>query len=139
MKKLLIPVLVITFIIGIGGFAYKYFNGPKISKGTVSKSIDKDGKPADTTDVFSPQDTIYFSAKGKRLLVKKARVVWYKGKIAAANRFKVENDIARSSAGYFSAKLSVPEGLEEGLYYVGIYAEDSNIIQTMAKFDVKKQ
>lgn len=139
MKKLLIPLVIIIFIIGAGGSAYKYFFGPKISKGTVSISIDKNGKPVEKTVVFSPEDTVYFSAKGKKLLVKKARVVWYKGEITSANRYKVESDIAISSAGYFSAKLSVPEGLEEGKYYVVIYMGGKNIIETTAHFDVKKQ
>lgn len=138
MKKLLIPILVVILIIGGGGFAFKYYNGPKIPEGVMCKNVDKDGKPTDTATVFAPKDTIYFSAKGKKLLVKKARVIWYKDKISKANRLKVEEDIPMSSAGYFSAKLSVPEGLQEGHYYVNIYAAGSDVAETTGEFEVKK-
>ena len=43
-----------------------------------------------------------------------------------------------NKAGYFSAKLSVPEGLEEGTYGVTIYVDGKEIIETKAKFSVKK-
>lgn len=138
MKKLLIPVIVTIVIIVGGGKAYKYFNGPKIIDGTISKSVDDMGKPTNITTTFSPKDTVYFSAKGKRFLVKKATVVWYKGKVATVNRFKVQEDIDMSSDRYFSANLSVPEGLQEGHYSVSIYADDSEIIQARGEFDVKK-
>jgi uncharacterized protein YxeA len=138
MKKLLIPIVVVIFVIGGGGLAFRYYNGPKITNATVSKNIASDGKPVDIASVFSPKDTIYFSAKGKKLLVKKARVVWYKDKIAKANRYKVQEDIAMSSSGYFSTSLSVPEGLEEGTYYVNIYADDSDVNETTGQFEIKK-
>ena len=41
------------------------------------------------------------------------------------------------SAGYFTAKLSLPEGLEEGHYGVSIYAAGKGIIETTWEFDIK--
>lgn len=137
MKKLLIPILVVILVIGGGGFAFKYYNGPKITDGVICKNVDKDGKPEDATSVFSPKDTVYFSAKGKKLLVKKARVIWYKDKIAKANRFKIQDNIDMRSSGYFAAKLSVPEGLEEGHYYVNIYAAGNDVSEVTGQFEIK--
>lgn len=137
MKKLLIPILVVIIIIGGGGAAYKYFTGPKITESTLTKSIDENGKPTAPATAFTPNDTIYFSAKGRKLAIKRATVVWYKGEIATSNRFKVEENIEISKAGYFSAKLSVPEGLEEGPYGVTIYNAGNHIIEAFVKFEVK--
>ena len=43
-----------------------------------------------------------------------------------------------NKAGYFSAKLTVPEGLEEGHYGVTIYVDGKDIMETSTEFDVKK-
>ena len=43
-----------------------------------------------------------------------------------------------NNAGYFSAKLTVPEGLEEGEYGVTIYVDGADIRETNAKFNIKK-
>lgn len=138
MKKILTSAIVVILLV-VGAYrTFNYFNGPKIIDGVVTKSIDDNGKPLDSTTEFSPDDTIYFSAKGKKFLAKKAQVVWYKGKIATANRFLIEDDIHISEAGYFSAKLSIPEGLEEGNYSVSIYKAGHDILQTSAEFYVKK-
>jgi len=115
-----------------------YYNGPKIVDGVVSKHIDNNGKPVGITTEFSPEDTVYFSAKGNRFWIKKAQVVWYKDKFKAENRLMVEEEIRISDAGYFTTKLSVPEGLEEGRYFVGIYVAGRNIMETRTTFDVKK-
>ena len=40
--------------------------------------------------------------------------------------------------GYFTSKLSVSEGLEEGHYGVTIYVAGSKDIETRAEFDVKR-
>ncbi len=137
MKKLLIPIILIILIIVGGGAAYKYLFGPKIIESVLAKSIDENGKPTVITTTFTSKDTVHFSAKGKKLIVKKATVVWYKGEISTKNRFKVEENIEKNGAGYFSAKLSLPEGLEEGHYGVSIYSAGSEIIQTTLEFDVK--
>ncbi|EQB89851.1 hypothetical protein J2Z44_003242 [Clostridium punense] len=137
MKKLLIPVLIIVLIIGGGGAAYKYFNGPKIVEIAMTKSVDDKGKPTAPTSTFTSKDTVYLSAKGKKLAIKKATVVWYKGEVLTQNRFKTEENIEISKAGYFNAKLSVPEGLEEGEYGVTIYNGSNDIIEKMVKFQVK--
>lgn len=137
MKKILISVLVVIILL-IGVYrTFNYFNGPKIIKGVVAKSIDDNGKPIEFVNEFSLDDTVYFSAKGKKFLAKKAQVVWYKGKVATENRFLVEDDIDISEEGYFSAKLSL-EGLEEGLYSVSIYKTGHDILQTHVEFYVKK-
>lgn len=138
MKKTLISSAIVVVMLIVGYFTYNYYNGPKIVEGVVSKSIDNNGKPIGITTEFSPEDTVYFSAKGNRFWIKKAQVVWYKGKIATANRFLVEEDIVISNAGYFSTKLSVPEGLEVGHYSVNIYVAGKDIEETRTEFDVKK-
>ena len=117
---------------------YEYVSEPKIVDGVLSKKIDDKGNPVHVTDTFLPEDTVYFSAKRNRVWIKKAQIVWYKGKIEKRNRFLVEKAVAINKAGYFSAKLSVPEGLEEGHYGVTIYVDGSEIIETKAEFDVKK-
>lgn len=137
MKKLLIPVLIIVLIIGGGGAAYKYFNGPKIVEIAMTKSVDDKGKPTAPTSTFTSKDTVYLSAKGKKFAIKKATVIWYKGEVSTQNRFKTEENIEISKAGYFNAKLSVPEGLEEGEYGVTIYNGGNDIIEKMVKFQVK--
>lgn len=137
MKKLLIPVLIIILIIGGGGAAYKYFFGPKIVEITMTKSVDDKGRPTKPTNTFTSKDTVYLSAKGKKFAIKKATVVWYKGEVSTQNRFKTEENIEISNAGYFNAKLSVSEGLEEGEYGVTIYNGSNDIIEKMVKFQVK--
>ena len=101
------------------------------------RSIDENGKPTAPTTTFTSKDTVYFSAKGKKLAIKKATVVWYKGKISKENRFKVEENIEINNAGYFSARLSLPGGLESGHYGVSTYSAGSEIIQSTSEFDVK--
>ena len=119
-------------------FGYMYYNGPKIIEGVVSKNINNIGKAVDIATDFSPEDTVYFSAKGNRFWIKKAQVVWYKDKFRTENRFLVEDDIVISEGQYFSTKLSVPEGLEEGNYTVCIYVDGKEIIETGAEFYVKR-
>lgn len=138
MKKILTPIIIAILIIGGSGAAYNYFlRGPKITEVVLTKSVDDNGKPTAPTNSFTSKDTVYLSAKGKKLAIKEVTVVWYKGKIATENRFKVEKNIEINSSGYFSAKLSVPEGLEEGQYGVTTYSAGSEIIQTTNEFDVK--
>ena len=138
MKKLLIPVIVIILIIGGGGASYNYFfRGPKITESVLTKSIDENAKPTAPTTTFTSKDTVYFSAKGKKLAIKKATVVWYKGEVSTKNRFKVEENIEINDAGYFSSKLSVPEGLEQGNYGVTIYNGGNSTIEALWNFEVK--
>ena len=137
MKKLLIPILAGILIIVGGGASYKYFSGPKIKEGVLTKSIDDNGKATAPSTTFKPKDTVYFSAKGKRLAIKKATVVWYKGEVLTENRFKVEENIGISKSGYFSSKLSDPEGLEEGPYGVTIFSAGKGIIEGIWVFEVK--
>lgn len=138
MKKLLTPIIIAVLIIAGSGVAYNYFlRGPKVTEVVLTKSIDENGKPTAPTTTFTSKDTVYFSAKGKKLAIKKATVVWYKGKISTENRFKVEENIEINDAGYFSAKLSLPEGLEAGHYGVNTYSAGSEIIQSTSEFDVK--
>lgn len=136
MKKALISMLIVVVLL-VGAYrTFNYFNGPKMKEGTLSQSVDENGKPMGKATEFSSDDTVYFSAKGKRFLAKKAQVVWYKGKVATENRFLVEDDIYISEEGYFSAKLSL-EGLEEGLYSVSIYKDGHDIIQLQEEFYIK--
>ncbi|MGN7313531.1 hypothetical protein ACTHQ4_20810 [Alkalicoccobacillus gibsonii] len=138
MRKPIIGVLaVLLFLVG-AFFTYEYVTDSKIVDGGVSKTIDDKGKPEETTKEFTPEDTIYFSAKANRFWIKKAEVVWYKGEIATANRLLVEEEIDVNDAGYFTAKLSLPEGIEEGYYNVTIYVHGKNIKETHAEFNVKK-
>ncbi|WP_026889615.1 hypothetical protein [Clostridium beijerinckii] len=137
MKKLLIPILVGVLIIGAGGASYKYFNGPKITESSITKSIDDNGKATAPSTTFKPKDTVYFSAKGKKLAIKKATVVWYKGEVATKNRFKVDENIEINKSGYFTSTLSAPEGLEEGQYGVTIYSAGKEIMEGIWNFDVK--
>lgn len=138
MKKLILPVAIALIVIFGGNAVYKYFAGPKVKEITLTKSIDNKGKATAPSTIFKPDDTIYFSAKGKKLAIKKATVIWYKGEVATKNRFKVEENIEKNEAGYFSAKLSAPEGLEEGQYGVTIYSADKEIMEGIWKFEVKK-
>lgn len=138
MKKLLMAILVVGVLLVGTFYGYNYYNGPKITEGVISKNIDDKGNPIEFTTEFSPEDTVYFSAKGNRFWVKKAQVIWYKDKIATANRYLVEEVVVKNKAGYFTAKLSVPEGLEEGHYMVTIYEAGNKIRETTAEFDVKK-
>ena len=137
-KKMVSLVLGVAILLAGVFFGYEYVSEPKIVEGVMSKKIDDKGNPVDVTTTFSPEDTVYFSAKRNRFWIKKAQVVWYKGEIEKRNRFLVEEAVAINKAGYFSAKLSVPEGLEEGHYGVTIYVDGSKIRETSVEFDVKK-
>ena len=137
MKKYLIPVIIAALVLTGAYKTYNYFNGPKMIEGVISRSVAESGKPLSPASQFSPEDTVYFSAKGKKFLTKKADVVWYEGKVATENRFLVEEDIDINEEGYFTAKLEVPEGLEKGRYSVSIYNADDDIIQLHREFIVK--
>lgn len=136
-KKFILPVLIALIVIWGGNAAYKYFAGPKIKESTLTKSIDENGKPTAPADTFTSKDNIYFSAKGKKLSIKEATVIWYKGEILTENRFKVDEKIKKSKSGYFSSQLSVPEGLEEGTYGVTIYNAGRDIIEAQWRFEIK--
>ena len=138
LKKVVIPILTVIVLCVGAFFGYEYITEPKIAEGVMSKSIDDKGRPVEVTTTFSPEDTVYFSAKRNRFWIRKAQVVWYKGEISKKNRFLVEEKVGVNKAGYFSAKLSVPEGLEEGHYGVTIYVDGTKIIETRAEFDVEK-
>lgn len=138
MKKLLISITLVITLLVAGYYGYNYYNGPKIVDGVVSKSIGPNGKPVDITTEFCTDDNVYFTAKGNRFWIKSADVVWYKDKIATENRFLVEENVAINNNGYFTVKLSVPEGLEEGHYGVNIYSAGRKIVETSVEFDVKK-
>ncbi|MGN7479687.1 hypothetical protein ACTHOQ_17845 [Solibacillus silvestris] len=137
MKKAVVLILGIAVLLVGAFFGYEYVTEPKIVDGVVSKNIDEKGKPVDVTATFSPEDTVYFSAKQNRFWIKKAQVVWYKGEIATVNRIYVEEKVKLNKAGYFSAELSVPEGLEEGHYSVTIYVDGADIRETSTEFYVK--
>jgi hypothetical protein len=137
MKRMVITVLAVLFLFAGAYFAYEYITDPKIVDGVVSKSLNNKGKPGEITTEFSKNDTIYFSAKANRFWIKKADVVWYKGEIATANRVLVENGIELNKAGYFTAELSVPEGLDKGHYSVTIYVDGKGIRETNAEFDIE--
>lgn len=135
MRKIL-TLVVVLLLVGFY-YGYNYYNGAKIVDGIISTNIDDKGNPVDFTAEFSPEETIYFSAKGNRFWVNEAEVVWYKGEIKTENRYLVEEDVAINDAGYFTAELSVPEGLEEGHYSVTIYHAGNDIRETDAVFEVK--
>ena len=138
MNKLLIAMLSVALLLFAGYHGYNYYNGPKIVDGVVSKDIDAKGKPASITTKFSQEDTVHFSAKGNRFWIENAKVVWYKGKVATENRFLVEENVEINDAAYFTVKLSVPEGLEEGDYSAAIYVAGNDIIENHTEFTVKK-
>jgi len=138
LKKASITLLVIILLSAGTFFGYEYVSEPKIVDGVVSKNIDDKGRPVEITSTFTPEDTVYFSAKRNRFWINKAQVVWYKGEISKENRFLVEEKVIVNKAKYFSAKLAVPEGLEEGHYGVTIYVKGSKIMETKTEFDVKK-
>ncbi len=138
MKKILISVIAVMLILISFYFGYRYYNGPKIIEGVVATNIDDKGEAVDISTEFSPEDTVYFSAKGNRFWIKKAQVVWYRDKARKENRFLVQDDIAISKGGYFSTKLSVPEGLEEGYYAVCIYVAGKDIVETGTEFYVRR-
>ena len=138
MKKAVIA-LVAVILLSVGTyFGYEYVTEPKIVDGVMSKSVDDKGEPVEVTNTFAPGDSVYFSAKRNRFWINKAQVVWYKGEIAKKNRISVEEKVTVNKAKYFSTKLTVPEGLEEGNYGVTIYVKGSKIIETKAEFYVKK-
>nr|WP_106781346.1 hypothetical protein [Lysinibacillus timonensis] len=138
MKKVLSILLVVVLTLVGAYLGYEYVSDPKIVEGVLSKSIDDQGRPIEIATTFAPEDTIYFSAKQNRFWIQKAEVVWYKGEIATENRFLVEEEVIVNDAKYFTAELSVPEGLEEGHYGVTIYVKGSKIMETKAEFYVKK-
>ena len=115
----------------------EYVTERKIENGVVSKGLSDKGMPIGMT-IFTPEDTVYFTAKGNQFWVKKADIVWYKGEIDRKNRIYIEEDVKINKDGYFTSKLSVSEGLEEGHYGVTIYVDGADIIETKAEFDVKK-
>ncbi|MBB6696587.1 hypothetical protein [Clostridium algidicarnis] len=137
MKKVVIAsVVVILMLVGVY-FVYTYYNKPKIVDGVVSKSIDDNGKPLSIATEFSKEEAVHFFAKSNRFWIKKAQIVWYKEKHAKENRFLIEEGIDVNDAGYFFSKLSVPEGLETGHYFVNIYVDGKDIIETGTEFEVK--
>ncbi|MBD7985478.1 hypothetical protein H9649_12830 [Sporosarcina sp. Sa2YVA2] len=137
MKKTVSTVLVVILLLVGTYFGYEYVTEPKIVDGVMSKKLDDKGKPLEVTTTFAPEDSVYFSAKRNRFWINKAKVVWYKGEIAPENRFLVEEKVSVNKGKYFLAKLTVPEGLEEGHYGVTIYVKGSKIIETKAEFNVK--
>ena len=138
MKKA-IPIVLGIFLLGLGIFlVYEYATEPKIVEGVMSKAIDEKGRPSELTNTFTPGETVYFSAKKNRFWINEAKVVWYKGEIKKENRLLVEKEVPVNDAKYFTAMLSVPEGLEEGHYGVTIYVKGKKIMETHAEFDVKK-
>ena len=137
MKKIIISLLV-AVVVYLGIFyGYSYYNGAKIIDGVVSKAVDAKGRPTELTKEFSPEDTVYFTAKGNRFWVKEAQVVWYKGEMTKQNRILVE-DVKINKEGYYVSKLSLPEGLEEGYYNVTIFAAGNDIRETSSDFNIKK-
>jgi hypothetical protein len=138
MKKIIISIVVVVALFYMGFYGYSYYNGPKIKDGVTSKEMHDKGWPIGMTKEFSPEDTVYFSAKVNRFWIKNAQVVWYKGEIAIENRIHVEDNVKINKAGYFTTKISAPEGLEEGRYTVTIYAAGNDIRETYTEFYIKK-
>ncbi|AWE09287.1 hypothetical protein DCE79_11555 [Lysinibacillus sp. 2017] len=136
--KRVVLLLVGIVILSVGTTnLYGYVTERKILNGVVSKDLSDKGMPVGMT-MFTPEDTVYFTAKGNQFWIKKAEIVWYKGEIDRKNRIHVEKNVALNKEGYFTAKLPAPEGLEEGHYGVTIYVEGSDFMQTRAEFDVIK-
>lgn len=130
----------ILIIIGVGlviFFGYEYATEPKMVDGVLSKDIDEKGKPVEVTKVFTPEDSIYFSAKQNRFWIDEARIIWYKGDFEQENRILVQENVKVNDAKYFSAKLTIPEGLEEGSYGVIIYVQDKEIMEEKATFELE--
>ena len=139
MNKLVIAVIAIVAVLLIGTYnGYNYYNGPKIVNGVVSGSVDGKGKPIDFTNEFSLGDTVYFSAEVNRFWIKEAKVIWYKDQVKTSNRLHVEENIVLNDAGYFTAKLTIPDDAKEGRYMVTIFVKGSKISETTAEFYVKK-
>lgn len=137
-KKVVALVLGVVILLVGAFYGYEYASEPKMVDGVMSKNIDAKGKPENVTTEFTTEDAIYFSAKQNRFWIKKAQIVWYKGEIATANRIYVEEDVKVNKGGYFTAKLTIPENLEEGQYGVTIYVDGANIMETKAQFDVER-
>ena len=137
-KKIVALILGFAILFGAVFLGYEYVSEPKMLNGVTSKNIDSKGKPVDKTTTFSPEDTVYFSAKQNRFWIKKAQIVWYKGEIKKENRIYVEKKVKVNKGGYFTGELTVPEGLEEGQYGVTIYVDGAEIMESKAKFNVKK-
>ena len=136
-KKVVLLLLGIAILSMGTSNLYGYVTERKIVNGVVSRNLSDKGMPVGMT-MFAPEDTVYFTAKANKFWVKKAEIVWYKGEIDRKNRIHVEKNVALNKEGYFTAKLSVPKGLEEGQYGVTIYVDGSDFMQTRAVFDVKK-
>lgn len=138
MKKILTTILVVS-VLGVGAFfGYEYVTEPKIVDGVMSKKIDGKGRPIEIAKTFEPDDTIYFSGKQNRFWIRKAKVIWYKGEIIKENRLYVKEEVIVNKGKYFTAKLTIPEDIEEGHYGVTMYVKGSKIMETKAEFDVKK-
>ena len=137
-KKVVALASGVVILYGAVFFSYEYATEPKIVDGVLSKGIDAKGNPVNMTNEFTREDTIYFSAKQNRFWIKKAKIVWYKGEIKTKNRIYEEEEVKVNKAGYFSAKLSVPNGLEEGLYGVTIFVDGSQIMEIKAEFNIKE-
>ncbi|MBD8037862.1 hypothetical protein H9635_14015 [Solibacillus sp. A46] len=139
MNKLVIAVIAIVAVLLIGTYnGYNYYNGPKIVDGVTSGSVDGKGNPIDFTNKFSHGDTVYFSAEVNRFWIKEAKVIWYKDQVKTSNRLHVEENIVLNDAGYFTAKLTIPDNAKEGRYMVTIFVKGSPISETTAEFYVKK-
>lgn len=136
MKKTVIAVLSVLLLMGAFYFGHQYVNGPKIIDGVVTNEMPAEGKALESTTLLKSDDTVYFTAKGNRFWVKEAHVIWYKGEIRTGNRYLEE--AVKIEDGNFTAELSVPEGLEEGIYGVGIYAKGNDVMETKVLFEVKK-
>jgi len=136
MKKSVIAVLSVLLLIVAFYFGHQYVNGPKIIDGVVTNEMPAEGKALESTTLLKSDDTVYFNAKGNRFWVKEAHVIWYKGEIHTGNRYLEE--AVKIEDGNFTALLSVPEGLEEGIYGVGIYAKGNDVMETKVLFEVKK-
>ena len=137
LKKIVTLILGIAILLVGAFFTYEYATERKTENGVVSKDISGKEMPVGKT-MFAPEDTVYFSAKGNQFWIKKAQIIWYKGEIDRKNRIYVEEEVKINKYGYFTSKLSAPEGLEEGHYAVTIYVDGSKSMETSAKFDVKK-
>lgn len=137
MNKSVIAVFSVLLLMGAFYFGHQYVNGPKIVEGVVTNERPVEGKSMESKEVFESDEPVYFTAKGNRFWVKEAHVIWYKGEIRTGNRYLEE--VVKISDGSFTAELSVPEGLEEGIYGVGIYAKGNDVMETKVLFEVKKQ
>ncbi|MHA6252496.1 hypothetical protein [Oceanobacillus sp. CAU 1775] len=137
MKKKIYASIGVIVLLVVFYNGYNYYNGPKIVDGVISKEISNTGDPGTVASEFSPEDTVFFTAKSNRFWVKEAKVIWYKDNLSSKNRFLVEENVIKNDAGYFNVQLTAPDKLEEGEYFVTIYEEGNDIIETKGKFIVK--